>query len=123
MSERILVVEDDPELSIMWNYLLNRYGYIVQSAHNVQHALDAFQQQPAAMVIADYYLPGGYGTDLLKRIQALGSQRPTSVLVTSDPYCKLEAYDDFIDAFILKPVRPKQIMNIIWEYLPPSIAS
>lgn len=119
MTERILIVEDDPELAKMWTYLLNRYGYTCDTVHNGSLALDTFKRQPAALVMVDYYLPGGRGTDVLTQIHALpGVRRPVSVLLTSNPYFDGQGYGHLVDAFIIKPAPTQQIMSLVQSYLP-----
>jgi CheY-like chemotaxis protein len=120
MTKHILVVEDNPELAKMWTYLLQRHGYSCDTVHNSTQALQAFEQFPAAMVLVDYYLPDARGTDLLQRIHTLPNiSRPISILLTSNPYFKPEGYSDLVDAFVLKPAYPQEIMRLVQSYLPP----
>jgi DNA-binding response OmpR family regulator len=120
MTQRILVVEDDPELAKMWTYLLQRHGYKVQTAYNVRDAITTYKSKPANLVLLDYYLPDQYGTTLLEYIRAdRNLPRPRTVLLTSNPYFKPEAYNNLVDAFVLKPAYPQQIMNLVKTFLPP----
>jgi HAMP domain-containing protein/signal transduction histidine kinase/ActR/RegA family two-component response regulator len=70
---RILLVEDHEDTNRSLTNLLRRRGYHVQSAGNVQSALDLSAKEEFDVLISDLGLPDGSGIDL---IQTLHSERP-----------------------------------------------
>lgn len=58
--ERILVVEDDPALSVVASRVLTRCGYEVETAQDGEQALARFQEQrqPFDLLLTDLILPG-----------------------------------------------------------------
>jgi HAMP domain-containing protein/signal transduction histidine kinase/CheY-like chemotaxis protein len=70
---RILLVEDHEDTNRSLTNLLRRRGYHVQSAGNVQSALDLGAKEDFDVLISDLGLPDGSGIDL---IQTLHSERP-----------------------------------------------
>ena len=55
---RILVVEDEPDLAVTYDRLLRREGYRVVTAASRGEGLKAIESAPPALVIADLRLPG-----------------------------------------------------------------
>ena len=57
MSERILVVEDEPTLQETLSYNLTRQGYTVEAVGDGQAAIDAARQQTPDLIVLDLMLP------------------------------------------------------------------
>jgi HAMP domain-containing protein/signal transduction histidine kinase/CheY-like chemotaxis protein len=70
---RILLVEDHEDTKRSLTNLLRRRGYQVESAGDLQSALDLSTKEEFDVLISDLGLPDGSGIDLMR---ALNSQRP-----------------------------------------------
>ena len=70
---RVLLVEDHEDTKQSLTKLLRLRGYYVESASNVQSALDLIAQDQFDVLISDLGLPDGSGIDLIRRVQ---SDRP-----------------------------------------------
>src|SRR4051794_32244992 len=77
---RVLVVEDDPELSTMLVELLCSERYDVELARDGQQGLQKLLTRPYDVVVLDRGLPAVDGLDLLARIRRVGRQVPVLVL-------------------------------------------
>src|SRR5690606_10735745 len=77
----------------------------------VADAVDAWQREPAQLVIADWNLPDGPGTQLLERIRQTDTQVPL-VMVTAraDRNSVLGVRRLGISAFISKPFQVPKIL-------------
>ncbi len=80
---RVLLVEDDPLVAESMAMALNRAGYHVLHAENVDGALALFDATPADVVITDLIMPGRSGLDLLKEIDARDPVVPV-IIITGD---------------------------------------
>jgi len=107
-SPRILVVEDDPQISeLLQDHLSYSLNADVQMASSAEQAIELDQQKPAEVIIIDYMLPDMDGLEL---ISALGSQRQRPVIVmTGHPTLgraieamRLGASDMFVKPFDLE---------------------
>jgi two-component system response regulator QseB len=76
---RILVVEDDPELSAMLAELLAE-TYLVELARDGQRGLHLVLSRPYDVVLLDRGLPAVEGLDLLERMRRAGRHVPVLVL-------------------------------------------
>jgi hypothetical protein len=77
---RILLVEDHEDTNRSLTNLLRRRGYHVQSALNLQSALDLSQKEKFDVLISDLALPDGSGIDLMQQLHS--NQPPLAIALT-----------------------------------------
>ncbi len=86
-SDRILIVDDDPNLRILLGRMLTRDGYSVQMAADGLEALAQCQEFRPHIVLLDILMPGIDGYEVCARLQALPeAERPTVLMITSLAY-------------------------------------
>ncbi len=82
---RILVIEDDPDLSDLLGELLRSQGHHVTTASDGQRALRCVAQSVPDLVLADYNLPGGHtGLEAAAAIRAAASRALPVIILTGD---------------------------------------
>ena len=81
--KRILLVEDEKEISLMVKNYLTKEGYIVDTAFNGEEWLFQFRQKDYSLVILDIMMPKMDGIDLIKRIREK-SNVPAIILSAKD---------------------------------------
>jgi signal transduction histidine kinase/CheY-like chemotaxis protein len=114
--ERILVVDDDIDVTDMLTTGLDRLGYEVVALNDPAEALAVFGGDPSAwdVVISDEVMPSMKGLTLLSRFKAV---RPSLrfILCTgfSDGDTEKAALEAGVDAYFLKPVSPEQLAACI----------
>jgi PAS domain S-box-containing protein len=110
--ERILVVDDDVDMTDMLTIGLDRLGYEVVALNDPAEALAVFAADPSAwdVVISDQVMPGMKGLALHERLKAI-RPRLRFVLCTgfSDGATEAMALTAGVDAFFLKPVSAEQL--------------
>jgi CheY-like chemotaxis protein len=82
-GERLLLVDDEPELRSAAQRALERLGYRVTPAHNPEAALKIFRDAPTGFdaVITDLTMPGMTGTALAAELHRLRPELP--ILLTT----------------------------------------
>ncbi len=72
-GEKILLVEDDPEVLSLTKKVLKRNGYLVYPCKTVSEALGIFEQENGNfdLVLCDVILPDGKGPDLVMRLKEI----------------------------------------------------
>ena len=78
----ILIVEDDPGISLLQRRRLERAGFRVETADTVEAALDTLEDGGVSLVVLDYRLGETTGLDLHRRMKASGIDTPV-ILVSS----------------------------------------
>jgi two-component system, OmpR family, response regulator QseB len=103
-AARVLIVEDDPELSDMLAGLLSDEGYDVAVARDGQRALHLGLTQPYDVMVLDRGLPAIEGLDLLGRLRRSGVSTPTLVLsALGNPADRVEGLDAGAEDYLSKP--------------------
>ena len=80
-AERILVVDDEPEIVALVAYHLAKAGYRVSTASNGEDALDAARREHPDLIVLDLMLPGMSGFDILEQLRAEEGTRDVAVLM------------------------------------------
>ena len=100
---RILVVDDEPQLTRVLRTGLTSRGYDVRAAADGLAGFEAFNDWHPDLVITDLAMPNVDGLELCKRVRAV-SQVPIIVLsAKGEEKTKVEALDLGADDFVTKP--------------------
>ncbi|MEF1256910.1 GGDEF domain-containing response regulator [Vibrio sp. M260112] len=111
MNERILLVDDEPEIREILADLLEDEGYSVVQAENGEIGLTIFMSQDIDLVITDVRMPNKSGIELLKDIKQSGKDVDVIILtgqsdeLTAIDCLRAGAYD-----YLLKPIEELDIM-------------
>ena len=103
-NERILIVDDEPDLVDMLSIGLSRLGYETVTVTSPLEALEAFEEDSGAwdVVVSDEVMPQLHGSDLLRQIKSV---RPKVITVLCTGYSERDsAPNEGVDIFLLKPV-------------------
>jgi DNA-binding NtrC family response regulator len=108
---RILVVEDDREMSRFLEQLLSEEGYAVELAHDGPAALEIFQQRQFDLIISDLMMPRMKGTELIRRLKENHFQVPVLVITA---FGTIESAVEAMKAgalhYITKPFRTDEFL-------------
>ena len=100
---RILVVDDEPQLTRVLRTGLKSRGYDVLAAEDGESGFRLFQEWKPDLVITDLAMPNMDGLELCRRVRAL-SQVPIIILsAKGEERVKVEALDLGADDFVTKP--------------------
>ncbi|PYS70526.1 MAG: DNA-binding response regulator [Acidobacteria bacterium] len=109
-NQRILVVDDEPQLTRVLRRSLSTNGYDVRVAGDGEFALQTFRDWPAALVITDLAMPNMGGLELCRRLRAI-SEVPIIVLsVRGEEKTKVEALDAGADDYVSKPFGMDELL-------------
>ncbi len=111
--ERILLIEDEPDIAEVLQYNLEREGFAVESARRGDVALEAVRREPPDLVLLDLMLPGLDGLEITRLLRRDGAtSRVPIVMLTA----KGEEIDRIVglelgaDDYISKPFSPRETM-------------
>jgi PAS domain S-box-containing protein len=114
--ERVLVVDDEVDITDMLSVGLERLGYEVAALNDPTVALAVVGEEPRAWdaVITDQLMPGMQGLVLAEKLKAL---RPDLIVILctglDDGVVSRSATLQGVDAFFAKPVEPDQLAAAI----------
>jgi DNA-binding response OmpR family regulator len=116
--KKILVVEDDRALNQVLIELLHEAGFVAVGVTDGATASRRLEREKFDVVLLDIGLPKMSGLDVLERIRAKESQ-PKVLIMTADeaPETVLRAVKDQAYQYVLKPVKPKFIVELVEQIL------
>jgi CheY-like chemotaxis protein len=82
-SERILIVDDDPETTRALGQLLVKRGYAVLEEHDSMRALAVAREFQPHAVILDYLMPRAHGGDVAWQLASEPLLRNTRIIICS----------------------------------------
>jgi DNA-binding NtrC family response regulator len=115
MAERLLVIDDEPNmLRLLKTILMDKTGYSVITTNNPLEVQSLLQQQAFDLVITDLKMPLVDGIDLIEIVKKISDQLPIIIITAygtsevAEEAIRKGAYD-----FILKPFRKEAILIAI----------
>jgi two-component system KDP operon response regulator KdpE len=107
---RILIVDDEPQITRVLRASLQSNGHEVTVAQDGIEALARFMKSEPELVITDLAMPGMDGIELTREIRSR-SQVPIIVLsVRSQDVSKVAALDEGADDYITKPFSIQELL-------------
>jgi two-component system, OmpR family, KDP operon response regulator KdpE len=109
-QQRILVVDDEPQIVRALKVILRAAGYATQQAESKHEALDAVAVRPPDGMVLDLILPDGSGVEVVEDIRRW-SRLPIIVLsAVGDEREKVRALDAGADDYITKPFGTQELL-------------
>jgi two-component system phosphate regulon response regulator PhoB len=112
-GDRILVVDDEPDITALVAYHLARSGYRVSTAATGLEALQAAREEQPALVVLDLMLPELSGFQVLERIRADKSLADTPVLMLTarrEEPDRVKGLSLGADDYLVKPFSPQELV-------------
>jgi len=111
MSNAILLVEDDIDISENIKTYLNINGFDVFQAYSADEAFNLLDEKEISLVILDLMLPDMFGAEVLKVLRARGSKVPVLVLsALSEEHNKVSLLDLGADDYLTKPFGMRELL-------------
>ena len=112
MSHRILVVDDEPDITALVAYHLAKAGYRVSTAANGPDALKAAREERPDVVILDIMLPTVSGYDVLGEMRKREETREVGVILLTarrEEADRIKGLSLGADDYLTKPFSPQEL--------------
>ena len=107
---RILLIDEEPDILRVLGISLRADGYEVRTATSGEEALAIFTREMPELVITDIKMPGMNGIEVLKEVKNISDQAEVIIITGhGDIDSAIEALHYGASDFINKPVRDKQL--------------
>jgi two-component system response regulator PilR (NtrC family) len=116
--QKILIVDDEPDIRELLEITLGRMKLDTRSARNVKEAQDWLAREPFDLCLTDMRLPDGNGLELVQHIQKRHNQVPVAMITahgsvdTAIHALKAGAFD-----FLTKPVDLGRLRELVGSAL------
>jgi two-component system alkaline phosphatase synthesis response regulator PhoP len=110
-QKRILLVEDEPGLSMSLSDRLAHEGYSVETAEDGEIGLKKATGDPFDLVLLDLMLPKKSGFEVLREMRRRGVDTPTLVLTARGQLLdKVLGFKLGADDYLVKPFEPEELL-------------
>jgi len=109
MEAKVLIVDDEPQITRVLRTALSTQGYMLRIAGNGVEAIEIAHQWKPDLVITDLAMPEMDGVELCRELRAV-SKVPIIVLsVRNQDRMKIEALDAGADDYVTKPFSIQEL--------------
>ena len=109
-KSRVLVVDDEPQITRVLRTVLSSQGYQVRTAAEGEAALSNFADWRPELVITDLFMPHMDGIELCRRIRSTSNVPIIVLSVKGEERSKVEALDVGADDYITKPFGTDELL-------------
>ena len=113
MSEKVLIIDDDPETVRLISLVLNRQGFQTLSSYNGQDGINQARREQPDLVLLDVMMPDmdGYQVTKILRNDPDTSNIPILMFsAKSQVDDRVSGYESGIDDYITKPIHPAELI-------------
>ncbi|WP_263359746.1 response regulator transcription factor [Acidicapsa ligni] len=117
MSGRILVIDDESQITRVLRTALMAQGYNVRTANDPEEGLQVYREWAPDLVITDLMMPGMTGVEVCRAIRARGSTPVLVLSVRDHERSKVEALDAGADDYVTKPFNIQELLARVRAHL------
>ena len=117
-KKTILVVDDDKSILRTFTRILQKSGYEIDVAETGKEAIEKADIRHYDLALVDIRLPDMDGTELLAKLKK-PLQHTVKIMITGFPSLEtgVKALDEGADAYLVKPVKPQELLLLLEEKL------
>ncbi|MGA3333032.1 MAG: response regulator transcription factor [Terracidiphilus sp.] len=117
MPGRILVIDDEFQITRVLRAALSAQGYDVRTANDPEEGLRLFHDWPPDLVITDLMMPGLSGVEVCRTIRSQGATPVLVLSVREHERSKVEALDAGADDYVTKPFSIQELLARVRAHL------
>lgn len=111
MNQRVLLIEDEPTLSLLLKERLEKEGYSVSSCHDGDQGLTHGLREPFDLVLLDIKLPGRNGFDVCRELRRHSIKVPILMLTArGDVKDRVKGLKMGADDYLAKPFEVIELL-------------
>tara|TARA_Y100000996_G_C22512265_1_gene638918 strand:- start:692 stop:1387 length:696 start_codon:yes stop_codon:yes gene_type:complete len=119
-KNKILVVDDDPDIIEIISYNLKKENYKVFSCYNGTDSIKIAEKEKPDLIILDVMMPGMDGIQVCEKLRSKNKFNNTIIMFLSargEDFTHIAAYDAGADDFVNKPLKPRLLISKVRSLL------
>lgn len=111
--ERVLIVDDDPDIQRLVSYNLSQAGFHVATASSGRTALETVQKHPPDLIILDIMMPDIDGMEVCRTLRQRESSRRIPIIMLTargDEIDRVVGFELGADDYVMKPFSPRELV-------------
>ena len=120
MPDKVLIVDDEPNIVISLEFLMQQAGYEIAVARDGQQALDALDSFRPDLVLLDVMLPHKTGFEICQMIRESSAWRDIKIVMLTAKGRDVDITKGMelgADAYVTKPFATKELVDKVREVL------
>jgi two-component system KDP operon response regulator KdpE len=117
MPGRILVIDDEPQITRVLRAALSAQGYDIRTANDPEEGLRLFRDWAPDLIITDLMMPVMSGVEVCRAIRTLGTTPVLVLSVREHERSKVEALDAGADDYVTKPFSIQELLARVRAHL------
>jgi len=112
-SKRILVVDDEVDVTELLGYHLRHRGFEVRTLNDSRMALETARQFQPSLIVLDIMMPDFSGLQVCRLIRADSSLKELPIIFLSaktEEVDRIDGFESGADDYVCKPFSPKELM-------------
>ncbi|MFH0896295.1 MAG: response regulator transcription factor [Bacteroidota bacterium] len=112
--EKILIVDDEPDILELLNYNLSKEGYEVFTTDNGKDALEIAAEKNPDLIILDVMMPGIDGIETCRELRKLNVAKNIMIVfltARNEDYSQIAGFEAGADDYISKPIRIRVLIS------------
>ena len=113
MPDKILVIEDEPDIRKTLEYNLAREGFIVSTAGSLKEAKNILENPNFSLILLDLMLPDGSGLDLCRELKSNSALKEIPIIILTakdDEVDKVVGFELGADDYVTKPFSVRELI-------------
>ena len=116
VKQKILIVDDEPDILELIEYNLKKEGYQVFLASNGQEGINVAKKVHPDLIILDIMMPKMDGIEACRLMRAIPEFKNTFMVfltARSEEYSEIAGFNVGADDYIAKPIKPRALVSRI----------
>ena len=114
MRNKILIVDDEPDILDVLKYNLEKEGFEVQKAKNGKRAIEKAYSFNPDLILLDIMMPQMDGIEVCRKLREDSKFAQTYIVfltARSEEYSEVAGFDVGADDYVVKPIRPRSLIS------------
>jgi two-component system alkaline phosphatase synthesis response regulator PhoP len=115
-KQKILIVDDEPDILELIEYNLKKEGYQVYTARNGQEAVSEAKKTLPDLIVLDIMMPKMDGIEACRIMRTMPEFKNTFMVfltARSEEYSEIAGFNVGADDYIAKPIKPRALVSRI----------
>jgi two-component system alkaline phosphatase synthesis response regulator PhoP len=116
VKQKILIVDDEPDILELIAYNLNKEGYLYITASNGLDAIQMAKKHLPDLILLDIMMPKLDGIETCRQLRAMPEFKNTYMVfltARSEEYSEISGFNVGADDYIAKPIKPRALISRI----------
>lgn len=111
MEQSILIVEDEPSITTLLKYNIEKAGFLTDVAYNGEDGVRKAEQKRYDLIVLDIMLPKMDGLEVVKSLRQSKNDVPILILTAKDSESdRIKGLELGADDYLTKPFNPKELI-------------